>query len=845
MNSLQTILTDYAFGLGQAGKIAETVAPLHAARVFGGSARAEEIANVVAWTLAEQAIKAIEAKRMEEAQELALLGLAAADNPKCVYALCASLERTNLPVLANLARRLDDLAVAAEAPVRVRALQFLASAILGPERKGTVVDMRDLERRLTELLRDQPDLQEVNEILALVRREMKDLSEPAVPMRLMGFPEVVTQSLADIHRRGVDKCALSEDGDLAAAHCAGLLFLTSAQPQDAERRRGAVRKLRAAFDADRSATDDAALARLAMIIALDPDVEAFASFMQRLWARGDAPSLKMAAALASDLKPMETAEWVIIQHLTQVAALCHEGSDVDRAAVEEAATDALIAQTERLLAERPELAELRAARTFLLAERRRYKLLWEDCVRLLDEMKTNKRLEAIYSNVISRHCMFLRKVRDREHLERIINYVFDDHRSLRSEKEYLFYYAADHGYSDVACGVAERLAEAAPAWGVLAYLRSFMQVADQRPAAVFGRPRSGKRVIYANLVCWGETFIEKMAWSSLSSLMSPKNLPALIRDNDVIIDLITHQYNVEALLHLPELKLLSELCEVRIYCFPYFEEFFEWSKALPYVVFGHAQHFSILRAQQDNVDVLVLSADVVYADGCFDFVARHVSDEPRALFYDGLNCSQTPLRERLAPYRVNSVLTVDAKTLAEFAVQTMKPILEHSFFNNSGVSSKVTSPAIILRKPFGFRVYSGLQGVVYVSAAGLKGLTGFDHLTLEGGCSERLLNRLAPDQIIVRRSTEDILWVEMDDSDRMHLVPLGAATVSHVEAVKNYFMSYTRNLKRFTLFHMAVDCHVDGLTFGDVIDDETERKFLEEVRLMRLTDPLFTELCQP
>jgi hypothetical protein len=44
---------------------------------------------------------------------------------------------------------------------------------------------------------------------------------------------------------------------------------------------------------------------------------------------------------------------------------------------------------------------------------------------------------------------------------------------------------------------------------------------------------------------------------------------------------------------------------------------------------------------------------------------------------------------------------------------------------------------------------------------------------------------------------------------------------------------------------MAVDCHVDGLTFGDVIDDETERKFLEEVRLMRLTDPLFTELCQP
>lgn len=148
-------------------------------------------------------------------------------------------------------------------------------------------------------------------------------------------------------------------------------------------------------------------------------------------------------------------------------------------------------------------------------------------------------------------------------------------------------------------------------------------------------------------------------------------------------------------------------------------------------------------------------------------------------------------------------------------------------------------------KPFGFRVYGGMQGVVYVSAAGLKGLTGFDHLTLEGVCSEILLRKLTPEQVIVRTSTDDILWVELDDNDRTALIPLGAAMVRHIDAIRNFFVGYTRSSQRFTLFDMAVDCQVEGLLYGDEIDDETERRLLEEVKHMRLTDPIFTELRQP
>lgn len=846
MKSLQTVLTDYAFGLGQAGKIAQTVAPLYAAKLFGGSVRADEIANVVGWALADQAIKAIEDRKLADAQGLASLGLAvAADNVKCLYALCAALERANLPALANLARRFDEHAVSMDAPIRLRALQFLSSAIFGPERRGSLVDVRDLERRLSALLNDHPGLKEAEELLAVARREMSAFPEPSAPTRPLGATEAVNQSLADIYRRGADGCALNDDGEMAAAFCAGLLWAAQAQPHDADRRRGALREIRQAVDEAADASDDAAVARMAMIVAIDPDMGTLAALMQRLWDRDDREGMRAAAAIGLDLKPEDNAEWVNVAHLSQIARLAAERPELDRAGLEAAAIEAVIEKTDRLLAESPERSALRAARTFLASRHRKYGVLWRDCKILLDEMKTNRSLEQIYSNVISRQCMFLRKVRDVGQLRQIVDYIFEDERSIQAEKEFLFYYCASFGCMELAYEVAARLAETTPPWGALAYLRDFMRVADQRPAAVFGRPRTGKRLIYGNLVCWGETFIEKMAWSSLPSLMSPRNIPALVKENDVVIDVITHQSNVEALVNLPELKLLSELCEIRIYCFPYFAEFFEWSRSLPYIVFGHAQHFSVLRAQQDDADVLVLSADVVYADGCFEFVARHVSDEPRALFYDGLNCSQTPLRERLAPHRVNSVLTVDAKTLAEFAVQTMKPILQQSFFSKTGQSTKVSSPAIILRKSFGFRVYGGMQGVAYVSAAGLRGLTGFDHLTLEGVCSEVILNKLTPEQIIVRKTTDDILWVELDDNDRIDSIPLGEAMVSHVDAVKNFFLGYSRCLRRFQLFEMAVDCHVGGLTYGDEIDDETERKFLDDLRRLRLTDPVFTELCQP
>jgi len=840
MNLLQTVLTNYAFSLGQAGKIAEAVAPLYAARRFGGSPRADEIADVISWTLAEQAVLAIEDHRIGDARALACLGLAAAENAKCLYALAVAIGSANPPTLAHLARRLDDLAGHSEAPIRLRALTFLSEAIFGAERLGTIVDMRDLDDRLVKLLRDLPDLEEASALLQMVRKEASGLSVPSVPVRLMGMADTANQLLGDVHRQAVDHNALEENGELAAAHYAGLLFLAQEQGHDADRRKGALRDLWTAFNADRAATDDMALARMGVITALSPDIEVMAVLMQRLWERADLDSLKEIATLAKSIAPVETAHWINLEYYTQIAALC--AGPLDRPAIEASALAFLIEKTDRMIAEKTGGQELRAARTFLLASQHKYNILWDDCQILLEQMKTNSNLENIYSNVISRQCMYMKKG-EPVHLDRILHYVMSDYRSLPSEKEFMFYYCSSIGRMDLAYDAAVHLAKEVPCWGALTYLKEFMRVAEQRPAAVIGRSRTGKRVIYGNLVCWGSAFIEKMAWASLPSLMSPKNIPTLVKENDLIIDLITHETNVQELLALREIQMLAEYCEIRIYCFPHFAEFFDWSKSLPYIFFGHAQHFSVLRAQQDNVDVLILSADVVYADGCFDFVARHVSDEPRALFYDGLNCSLTPLRARLAPYRKESVLTIDPQQLAKFAVETMKPIFEHCFYNMSGRSTKVSSPSLFFRKSFGFRIYSALQGVVYVSAAGLQGLTGFDHLTLEGVCSEIILEKLDPDQIIVRTSMDDILWVELDDDDRTSLIPLQADMVSHLDAVKNFFTSYARSLKRFTLFEMAVDHHVDGVAYGEEIDDATELTFLEDLKLMRTTDPIFTELC--
>ena len=955
MTTLPDLLAQRAFAFGQERKITETIGPLFAAERFGGGARAAEIANVVAWELADQATKALAAGAVEQAAALASLGLTIADNIRCLWVLCLASATDDRAARRHFAGQLTDVANRSVSPDRWTAFRFLLQEVLQPGVPSdlTAIVTRDLRR----LLNSYPGRSEAAEILASIEAAIGPNDLPSPPM---GDAASAAERRRALHRRAISQQVMFDQPDLAIAHCAALSHLAPPTAEDEDRFRAAVAATRATLGVtDFTASDDAALALIATLCVVSPTADLLSPLLRRLSEIGDAPSLAIAVAMTERAPFEPKAAWIEMQYLRVAAELPDEEQDPMRRAAR--ACDAVIAATDRLLEENPSLLDfrlvrcqflsphrrhdvilsdlvvlltepaksavydftwklmkshwedgdfetldaaarlarrapveqtaawmclsfmceisdrhrssrpiegimdeaceaiilktnemmaqaenpfhLRYQRTFFMMEFNLYRYLIEDFVVLFDELILDKAREKHYASSITNNILYLKINSYIADQERLYRYFIDgDVRNVHLLRN-VYLFAAEVGRMDLAYQCAERLAELDSNWNIILLLRRFLDVGAQTPALILEKQRRGKNVIYANIVCWGEEYVHKMAWGSLSSLLSPNNIPLLAENNDIVFHFLTHASNVATIASLPEVRLLNQYCEVQIYCLPDCPNFFKLPTEVRYFLFGHAQHFTMLCAQRDTVDLLLLASDVVNADGCLAFVNRHVSDEPRAMFYDGLNCSLTPVRAALQPYREGSVITVDAKSLAEIAVRNLQPIALNCFFDKSGAAWKEASSILLVRKPFGFRVYSLSQALVYASAAALQGLNGFDCLPVEGRLSALMLEKLAPEQIITRRTTEDFLWIELDDDDRLNLVRWSDRTVSHVDAVVKCFRTDTRHQSRFALFDRVVDCHVDGLEHGDVIDDETEAAFLEELARRRRTDPIFTQLC--
>ncbi len=962
MSPITAQLAERAFLLGRQGKIAEAVAPLFVSAQLGGDARTAEIADVVAWTLAEQADTALSKGNAKDAAALAGLGLAAAPNIRCLLILCLMYGERDRAAARYFAKKLISAADRSTSPNRWAAFRYVLDLVMRPQTPDEIAWMvtQELGERLDAMAPSDPEHAEAQSIKAALEAASRDRPLPALFAEAKAGAPGSPAALRDLHRREADYHTLMGQHELAIAHCAALLTFCADDPDALRREAPEIERLVSLFAAEPPAeSDDGAAIDQAIIAVLGRSLDALAGLMQGLWENRDIAALQAAARIAEASPAAETRRWIEIQHLgalaqdwlpdepdaVRQARACAamiaasdvvlaqnpssglrlqrclfllerdwfdavladldilmaqnpsgpaygalwtllqrhwDSADIPRlqaaadlarrapvqerlewicaqyfrelaerwtptgapAAIEAAAASAVIERTDAMLRISPRPFEFRLQRTYFSIGHHLFRYALDDLVILFAALKGDEQRERIYGPYISRHILYLRAPWRFPEIDRVLRYLLEDTQFDRNNLLSYYLFAAQAGRMDVAYQIAGKMAEDRPEWGLIAKLRDFMEVDKQTPAVILGRAPQGRHVIYANMVCWGEKFVNKMAWGSLSSLLAEGNFPALCKEHDVVFDIITHVNDVPAICALPEIERLSELCEIRLYCLPDMEGFARHAAATQYFVFGHAQHFTVLRAQKDNVDVLILASDVVYADGFLDFIRRNVGRAPRGIFFDGLNCSLTPVRAALQDRREGPVLTIDPRSLAEIAVRNFKPIALHCFFDKTGASRKREMSMLFLRKPFGFRIYSLCQAPVYASAAALQGMSGFDCLAVEGKLSELLLGRLSPEQVITRRTTDDLLWIELDDNDRWELIPLGDKLVSHVDAVVNFFRFSARSQARFKLFERYVDCHVEGLEAGDLIDDETEARFVAEVNLRRTTDRAITELCE-
>lgn len=788
MNKLSKFLVQRAAAFLEGGRLVEALAPLRAAAFFGGGDLHRQASVWLAWRWADRAEADFQAGRREDALRFASLSCVAADNVKAFYFLCRLFEGDDPEAVAALAARIEAEAAPADQALRLEA--------------------------------------------ARLRREAsRDPRIEAAPARAMAAARL------SLMRADLD-AALSGD---RLAEAEGLFAaLASLAPQDSETQRlqGYFdQRRREAYYAALTAGDaEEAFAHLALLVALTEESSAFDKLIEEAFGHGDMALVESLAERRLTLCDPESAEGCGVDLRRRIARLRLDG--MAPAEAEREARRAAAAASSAILDARPDDSRLRYFRFSCLLSLQRYREAIEDLRRLIAGAQSAPESDPEFARLLAMQALYLLKsVRYPETAWAVRQVMRDPPTEPRALFD-LYGYLIDASAVQAAREIARRLASTNPAFGVFELMQTFVADLDRAPAALFGRDPSGKRLIYVSQVCWGAKYVALME-TSLASLLAPGNLPALAAQADLVLELVTGAADVPAVISSPALRRLSAICQIRVIALPDHPDFFDWAKQLPYVVFGHASHLTILRARRDGADLLCLNPDVIYADGSYASVAARLTDQPRALFSDGLNAAMTPVLAGLADHWRDGALVVEPRRLCALAGRHLQQRTTECFYDPQAEGARNYPTRVVFRKPFGLRLHAFYQGPVYVSNAALRLFEPAHFGTSDGGFAEELLDYLRDDELAQFPDSDAYLAVELNDAVGQ-VYP--RADKPLLDCVTELFLHYSGSVRRYQIFRRGVDYFMPGELDAPLIDDATEQEFLSALQDRVDRHPVFAEL---
>ncbi len=408
----------------------------------------------------------------------------------------------------------------------------------------------------------------------------------------------------------------------------------------------------------------------------------------------------------------------------------------------------------------------------------------------------------------------------------------DDPAELRN----WFGVAVGMGAVEQALQIAARLAKHRPEYQIVAPLHAMASDLTLQPAATFGRASGVGRTIYCNLVCWGARYLELMESASIASLLAPGNFPSLARSATLVLEIITMPADLAQVQEMALLRKLAEHCEVRVFLFP--EGIAASSGRLPYLVFGHGCHSTILRAERDGADLMFLFPDVVYADGCHAALIEHLSNEPVAVFADGLNAQAGPLLEQIAPYRRAEALAPPPQALLDAAATCLTRRSTDFFHQPGNAVSSPTPNRVIFRTETGLRTHAFFMATAYVSHAGFAPVVTKNFGACDGLFVEHVLNAVAEQSVVVL-SGDQFLMVEICDDDGL-VSPLVEASLD--ESLLRFFRDYGYSDRRVVLFNRPIDYRTNAVRDGVVTSSEAMAERVQSVGELFRTHSLFVDL---
>lgn len=575
-----------------------------------------------------------------------------------------------------------------------------------------------------------------------------------------------------------------------------------------------------------------ALRRLALTLFSREGAEGMPELADQLIATKNYEAVSVLAPLAAAAGVSINAK-AALAYSAVLARLLSQGLDRDQA--ERQATEENLALIDGLMSDGATLGD--ASRRLLLRMRvarnatlRRYRAVIADLRVLAKEGDPSPFVtENLFLHLRSKHFPEVA-----ERLDRIVDAVH----LTPDQKAHWFLSLSAAKANAQALRLAAQLTRWTPAFGVVAPLRAMVDDVGRAPEVTLGRPPSGRPLIYVNLVSWGDAYVDSMNDVCLASLRAPGNFPALCRDNDVVIEILTDAANVARVAALENVRGLAEICQIKIFALP--AEIKLSAGLLTYVVFGYACHFTILRAQRDGADLVFLNSDVLYGDGSFATVAGIVTKERRAFFADGLNAKATPMLQGLAPHRrPGGALEVSCAALSAAASAHLMPrILDNLFFSDARDVSDFPS-RIVFRRRFGLSMHSLTKAPVYVSHAAFAEIKEFSYTASDAWFSQDVLDQIRRDELFEVTSAERFLAVELSDSVG---ATWGRRLGTLEEAIAAIFLISRYTERIFWLFETPVDYPMPDLKVGVEVSEEAQRGCVASIMRMTETDPIFTEL---
>jgi hypothetical protein len=301
----------------------------------------------------------------------------------------------------------------------------------------------------------------------------------------------------------------------------------------------------------------------------------------------------------------------------------------------------------------------------------------------------------------------------------------------------LFYSAWTSGAIESTLRLADRLTQWFPPFAIFAPLHRMATDLDLKPVASIGQPQPNKHRVYATVACWGEAYISVMEISTIASLLSPNNFPALAEKADVHLELFTLKENVTRLANSPALQKLADYCFVKIFAYP--EEVSLVRGALPFMLLGFGAHSTLLRAERDGADFMNVCADMIFADGSYTAIAKRLSREPLLLLTDHLNAYVEPVMERLEPCFQGVVLNASVSQLLTAASGALSRRSVDQVYRPDDAATPYYPVRTIFQVPGGLAMHSFYCNPLYASHAALSPILKPNFAPPDGVFTEHLL----------------------------------------------------------------------------------------------------------